>query len=399
MAENEEPNERKFLIRSPGKLIITGEHAVVYGKLALAASIDLFTEFHFTLHSPCVDSPIISIHFENFAFKCSIPLEKLPVSNAADSSQFDGPLLERLKSVAGKCIPPDVDQSIETSLLAVCYLYCSIVRGDRRHSFDLVVTSKIPTGAGLGSSAAFAVAASGAFHLLNHLIASPQPYEADLAEINSSAFHCETMFHATPSGIDNAVCTYGGLVKFQERRVAGSLDIPEASILLVDTGKSRQTKLLVEGVRKKRDRLPQVVDPILEAIDRISHEMTDVIVNPPERSYQQVQVLSLNGALEKPFHISHDCRQELLTMNHWLLASLGVSHATLDDIQRIAQTNGQAAKLTGAGGGGLAFVWLDPNCSEQQLNALKAKLQSNDPPYKFWPARLGVKGLEIQQIL
>lgn len=72
-----------------------------------------------------------------------------------------------------------------------------------------------------------------------------------------------------------------------------------------------------------------------------------------------------------------------------------MSHGSLNEIQRIAQLHGQAAKLTGAGGGGLAFVWLDPTCSDEQLRALEHDLSIRN--FTYWPTRLGVKGVQIEK--
>lgn len=97
------------------------------------------------------------------------------------------------------------------------------------------------------------------------------------------------MFHATPSGIDNAVCTYGGVVKYKKGTI-DSVSIPEARILLVNTGVGRQTKLLVEAVRQKRNEFTAIMEPILESIDQISCKMAEAIQLPPYCSYSVIQV-------------------------------------------------------------------------------------------------------------
>jgi len=280
MAETHESagGRRQFLVKTPAKLIITGEHAVVYGQLALAASVDLLTEIHVTLHHPT-----ISIHFDDLKFHWTLSVEKLPT---ASIPLVAAELVDQLQSI----LPTDADPSVRMSLSALCFLYYSIVRPEPPHrGFEMRVHSSIPIGAGLGSSAAFSVGLSTAFHRMAHSNSSAREaaelFIPDLESINNWALQCEKMFHATPSGIDNAVCTYGGLVKFQNRKVAGFMNVPEARILLVDTQISRQTKLLVEGVRQKHDRLPAVIDPILEAIGNISHQMVEVMQHPEDTNY------------------------------------------------------------------------------------------------------------------
>lgn len=291
MGETEESTDRKYVVRTPGKFILTGEHAVVYGKLALAASVDLLTEIFLTLHSHRHPSSFV-VYFQDFKFNWSLPLAELQTSSAGSDLNLDT-LIDRLKSLIENNVPPDASQSIRMSLLALCFLYCSIV-GSSLTGFELRITSTIPIGAGLGSSAAFSVGSSATFHLLRHLITSNQtPFIPDLEQINSWAFCCEKMFHATPSGIDNAVCTYGGVVKFQ-KTVTGFVDVPEARVLLVNTGVSRQTKLLVEAVRRKRDSFPSVVDPILDSIDHISRRIVDIIQQPSISSFPDIQVKRLS---------------------------------------------------------------------------------------------------------
>jgi mevalonate kinase len=68
----------------------------------------------------------------------------------------------------------------------------------------------------------------------------------------------------------------------------------------------------------------------------------------------------------------------------------------LDEIHRLARAHDQAGKLTGAGGGGLAFVWISPTCSDEQMNALQRQLTLRN--YTCWPTRLGVKGVQIEEI-
>lgn len=73
-----------------------------------------------------------------------------------------------------------------------------------------------------------------------------------------------------------------------------------------------------------------------------------------------------------------------------------MSHQSLDEIHRLARTHHQAAKLTGAGGGGLAFIWLDPACSDGQLMTLEKELSLKN--FICWQTRLGVKGVQIEEV-
>ena len=87
--------------------------------------------------------------------------------------------------------------------------------------------------------------------------------------------------------------------------------------------------------------------------------------------------------------------QELMSMNHHLLGSLGVGHDSLDDIFRTATACGQACKLTGAGGGGLALIWVNPQSDEEVIVLLKKQLTTKG--FICWETMLGVKGVEVAE--
>lgn len=276
---------RKFKVRTPGKVILTGEHAVVYGQLALAASVELTTEIFLTLHMPH-NPPVVSFVLEDLIFEWTLPLIELQEIRSSLTS--DGEILSRLRCVLKDRVPHDASQTIRTSLLILCFLYCTIVD----HSptgFEIRIKSTIPMGAGLGSSAAFSVGSSTVFHLLRHLITNNNPFVPNLESINHWAFQCEKVFHATPSGIDNSVCTYGGIVKYQ-KTVIDNISIPEARILLVNTGVARKTKLLVESVSCRRNNFPSIINPILDSIGQISERIVDVIQQSPDTSYGDIKV-------------------------------------------------------------------------------------------------------------
>lgn len=145
MGETQEPTVRKFVVRTPGKLILTGEHAVVYGKLALAASVDLTTDIFLTLHTDLHGSSSVLVCFEDLKFDCSLPLADLQVPSVGMTPNLDLDLLEKLKSVIESRIPAETNHTVRMSLLALCFLYCSLV-GDSEASFQIRVKSTIPIG-------------------------------------------------------------------------------------------------------------------------------------------------------------------------------------------------------------------------------------------------------------
>ena len=81
-------------------------------------------------------------------------------------------------------------------------------------------------------------------------------------------------------GIDNTVCTFGGLLRYHPSstlRMRAALAPSNLRILLINTRVSRNTKALVERVRTRAMALPKVMSRILEAMDSVSHVALDTL--------------------------------------------------------------------------------------------------------------------------
>ena len=142
--------------RAPGKVLLLGEHAVVYGHPALAAAIPRYV---------------------------TVELEP------ADEARIDLP---------GLSAPPALVEA------AVAMAREAMFHG----MFDAKASSQIPLGAGLGSSAALGVALARAFKPG----CSPE-------ETAALAMHLEQVLHGAPSGVDPAACAHGGMIFFQGGKV------------------------------------------------------------------------------------------------------------------------------------------------------------------------------------
>ena len=81
----------------------------------------------------------------------------------------------------------------------------------RKCNLTITYDFELPIGAGLGSSASFAVATVSAMLVYIGVLPSNQHKwnDSDLELVNSWAFQSEKIVHGTPSGIDNAISTYG----------------------------------------------------------------------------------------------------------------------------------------------------------------------------------------------
>lgn len=257
---------------APGKLILCGEHAVVYGHPAIALAVDRGT---------------------------TVRLWDRPGPTAADeASILDARLDEALRTVL-----PD-------------------------NGIGVGIDSDLPTGRGMGSSAALAVALVRAW-------ASWQGRPLDFATCHAEGFAVERVFHGTPSGVDHAVSALGGGVRYRkgpDGPAIEALSLPPLQLVVLDSGSSGNTAELVAGVRGRR--------PAIDlALDRMGHLTDEVAV-----------CLAHGGGGLGP----------LMDENHALLQQIGVSTPRLDALVALARRAGAlGAKLSGAGGGGVVIALVE----------------------------------------
>ena len=141
--------------------------------------------------------------------------------------------------------------------------WCFVHRREIPPSLSVHLVSEMAVGAGLGSSAAFAVCISAS--LLTHfgvIICDPTccdniagklvPQADQLALINHWAFLIEKIIHGNASGIDNTVSTYGGIIKYCDREMSRIACNLQLDVAVVDTQMPRDTKMMVELVQRRR---------------------------------------------------------------------------------------------------------------------------------------------------
>ncbi|HEX4417440.1 MAG TPA: mevalonate kinase [Kofleriaceae bacterium] len=279
-----------------GKIILLGEHAVVYGYPALAAALDR------------------------------------GVTMAPVPTPAGGPLRLELRAW-NVAITADDDHPVARSLAAI-----ADELGAGRPAMSLVGDAQLPPGAGLGSSAALAVAVTRA--LLTHL---KRPLDA--ATVTRAAGASEVVIHGRPSGVDVALALAGGVGVF--RRASGLAplaNIPALRVLVGPSGAPRSTAAMIERVAEATAGKPD--DPRLRELGGLTDTGT-------------IALLAADGA----------GLGAAMNRAHQLLAELGVSTPQLDALCTAARTAGASgAKLTGAGGGG-AVIAIAPRDREAAVLA------------------------------
>ncbi|KAM5200490.1 mevalonate kinase isoform 1-T1 [Hipposideros larvatus] len=375
-----------LLVSAPGKVILHGEHAVVHGKVALAVALNLRTFLRLQPHS----SGKVNLNLPNIGIKQAWDVARLQLLDVSFLEQGDVTTLtpeqvEKLKEVAG--FAKDCADQKHLAVLAFLYLYLSICRKQRAlPSLDIVVWSELPTGAGLGSSAAYCVCLAAALLTACEEIANPlkdgEPTSRwtaeDLELINKWAFQGERVIHGNPSGVDNAVSTWGGALRYQQGKISPLKRPPALKILLTNTKVPRSTKTLVASVRNRLLKFPEIVAPLLTSIDAISVECERVLGE-------------MAAAAPAPEH--YLVLEELIDMNQHHLNALGVGHASLDRLCQAAMAHGLHSKLTGAGGGGCGITLLRPDLEGPEVEATKQALTSYG--FDCWETSVGAPGVSV----
>jgi mevalonate kinase len=319
---------------APAKIILFGEHFVVYGEPAIVLAIDrrayakVETRKGNGIH---VRSAILGLagSFEDGAFR----IEK---GEAKDARMRFEPVKKAAERVLDKY--------------------------GQRVGLDIEINSAIPVGAGLGSSAAVVAATAAAVGEVLNVKLSKE-------EIFRIAFEAEKAVHGTPSGVDPAVSTFGGTLLFQMDTGFKPLEV-KADIPLVigDTGVDRSTRLQVEKVRSIIDRYPRIVEPIMKAAREIV--------------LRAIEALKENDL---------ETLGQLMNINHALLYGVGVSDESLEWLTNAARKAGAlGAKLTGAGGGGCMIALAREEKFEEVMQAIQGA------GGRTFPARKTDEGVRIE---
>ncbi|CAG7860061.1 unnamed protein product [Brassica rapa] len=374
--------------RAPGKIILAGEHAVVHGSTAVAAAIDLYT--YVTLRLPLQsdeNSDRLTLQLKDLSLEFSWSVSRLKevIPNDSNTSSPSTPAScsgEILKSIALLVEEQNIPEEkiwLSSGISTFLWLYTSI-RGFSPAT--VIITTELPYGSGLGSSAAFCVA------LTSALIASSisdkthregwcSLDETNLELLNKWAFEGEKIIHGKPSGIDNTVSAYGNMIKFCSGEITRLQSNMPLRMLITNTKVGRNTKALVSGVSERTVRHPDAMKSVFNAVDSISKELAAII-----QSKDEVSVTEKEESIK-----------ELMEINQGLLQSMGVSHSSIDTVIRTTLKHKLTSKLTGAGGGGCVLTLLPTVVSGTVVDKAVEELESYG--FQCFTASIGGNGAEI----
>ncbi|MEH6648495.1 MAG: hypothetical protein V7707_00560 [Motiliproteus sp.] len=326
-----------IVARAPAKTILSGEHAVVYGQPALALAIPRYARVSVFSFEP--DSPLglDRAHPVNGSH-CELLLVDLNSRYSLDLSQLSD-FSDRCQQRHQRFI--DGELPIESVLVdeADLYRYALAILNQE---YPMVVSalngcrielcSEITIGSGMGSSAA---TVSALLTAVAGLVDLTLPAERLIALTT----RCEMLQHGRSSGLDPAVCARGGLLQFQQGRVAMLAATLDPHWYLVDTGRpSCSTGSCTSQVRQQFGD-----DDIWLEFGNVTEQLVEAL---KQRSPAQII--------------------DSLRANHRLLDRIRVVPEPVRRFIDAVEQQGGAAKISGAGAvsgeaGGLVLVYYSGN--------------------------------------
>lgn len=303
--------------RGFGKLILFGEHFVVYKQPALVGAV--------------------------------LAATAAEVELSAEGTWSTGLIVEDLRPA----VPGYKDQKAGEMLESTRLVLQHFGVDPAKRGVKVVLKGDLSPVSGIGASAANCVSVARA------LAAALGKHDITEEEINRAGYEGEKAYHGTPSGIDNTASTYGGVLLFQRTdadpifsNLSLGQDVP---IVYASTGITSSTTTVVGDVKARKDKDAAWYDA-LEARYKAVFERAQTAI----KDCKGPELVAALGALA--------------TENHAILQDLSVSCKELDDLVSIAMANGAVgAKMSGTGRGGLMFaICPDTDTQEKVAKALEA---------------------------
>ncbi|MEN4007194.1 MAG: mevalonate kinase [Methanobacteriaceae archaeon] len=303
---------------APGKAILFGEHAVVYGKPAIAMALNKRAQVKVTER---LDNKI-QVNIRDLGIKGYINLGENTVTSNSPKKGILKYVLNSVKSV------------------------------HQGSGLDICIDVNVPIGGGLGSSAAVTVALIAAVSKFNNI-------DLKKKEIARLAHKVELEVQNYASPLDTSISTYGGLIYLKNAKKIISLDINHNIPLVIGSTNQRgDTGKLIEAVKIRKESYPEIINPVIDSIESLTIEAKEAILNNDKKRIG-----------------------ELMNINHGLLDALGVNTLELSNMVYTARVAGASgSKITGAGGGG-SIISFCPGTERAVLkkieNAFKADISKD----------------------
>ncbi|NIO44714.1 MAG: mevalonate kinase [Candidatus Aenigmarchaeota archaeon] len=345
-AERSSKRLQEVKASAPGKVILFGEHSVVYNGLGIASSVDkrCFVTVNQNIKKNVLiyskDLNLKRSFKENELFKFFDKIEELKKENKFDE----------IKKIGKK-----------HKLNALFFVIASLMKKYGFKSLNILIETEVPKNLGSSSSLFSSIALAVSKFLGKNL---------SKKEISDFAYEGDIIAHGgTPSGIDNSIVTHGKYIQYKRSEGIKFLDINfKLPLIFVDSGEPSRTGDTVPYIRYQREENQKFVDQILERLNYISIQSLDAL---------KEQNLELIGKLMLDYYSE--------------LKKLNISTERLDKIIDISVENkALGAKPTGGWGGGCCIVLARDQKHAEDL----IKIYKNNGFHPF-QAKIGVGGVEV----
>ncbi len=298
----------KSVASAPGKIILFGEHFVVYGIKAVLCSIDM----RITATSKFLDEKIVRVR------------------SSIGESQMDLNSLNNLEKVPQKFMKP--------------FFYViqkAIEENSAEQGIEIVLESEIPPGIGLGSSSASCVAATASVNGLFNRLSKD--------EVVKRAIQAERTIFEQNSGADSSVSTFGGLMSYDLKNGFQNISSKnELNFIISNSAQIHNTQDVVRQVKNFKEKNEDFFRKLCE---------------------QEIEIV--NNAITVLKENNLNKLGSLMSKNHDLLKQIGISTEKIDFLVREAKKTSYGAKITGAGGGGCIISLIDNSNIKDTLDNLR----------------------------
>ena len=315
----------KSIASAPGKIILFGEHFVVHGTKAILAAIDK----RITVTTTFTENKTIKVNSQ-------LGTLEVPISSSYEE--------------------------VKSEFRPFVYLANKIINSNQNvNGLEVTIDSDIPIGVGLGSSSACCVAAAASISELFKELSSE--------EILNISIEAEKTIFPDTSGADCTVCTYGGMIEYEQFTGTKKIDNTfELNLVIANSMIPHTTKNSVERVSKFKEndeeRFSQLCDLETKLIDEVIVAMKN----------NDVTTLGLK-----------------MSENQKYLEEIQVSNDTLRDMISSLNEISLGSKITGAGDGGCIIALI----KDENMDQIPALL-GNDK--ECFSAKIDTKGVVWSKI-
>ncbi len=292
---------------APAKTILFGEHSVVYGEPAIAGAVN----------------------------KRAVVKIKPSWNNKSTLKSYDLNFEAELDTENKKYVLKKGKPGI------IRYILEALSKVHNHSPIEIILSSNIPIGSGLGSSAAVTVATLAALYRYHNIRFNKKSLAHD-------AHMVEQAVQGIASPLDTMVSTHGGLVYLSRNKKIEHFKVNfNAPFVVGYTSKHGNTGKMVRDVKFLKSKNPKIINSVISSMGQLTNYAKQAIL---KKDYSKIG--------------------ELMNINHGFLDVLGVNTPELSRMVYAAREHGAlGSKITGAGGGG-SIIALCPGKSESVAKAI-----------------------------